>query len=58
MLTLSSGSAGNGAGGETSDVPGCCVFCSPRALIFEYGCTVHVGVDVGAGDAEGDVIYI
>ena len=23
-----------------------------------YGCTVHVGVDVGAGDAEVDVIYI
>ena len=28
------------------------------ALTFRYGCTVHVGVDVGAGDAEVDVIYI
>ena len=36
----------------------CCVFCSPGALTFGYGCTVHVGVDVGAGDAEADVIYI
>ena len=25
---------------------------SPRALIFGYGCAVHVGVDVGAGDGE------
>ena len=31
---------------------------SPRALTFGYGCAVHVGVDVGAGDAEVDVIYI
>ena len=23
-----------------------------------YGCTVHVGIDVGAGGAEVDVIYI
>ena len=36
----------------------CCVFCSPGALTFGYGCTVHVGVDVGAGDIEVDVIYI
>ena len=25
---------------------------------FGYGCAVHVGVDVGAGDVEVDVIYI
>ena len=36
----------------------CCVFRSPGALTFGYGCTVHIGVDVGAGDAEVDVIYI
>ena len=34
------------------------MFYSPRALTFGYGCTVHVGVDVGAGDVEIDVIYI
>ena len=34
------------------------MFYSPGALTFGYGCTVHVGVDVGAGDAEVDVIYI
>ena len=34
------------------------MFCSPGALTFGYGCTVHVGVDVGAGDLEVDVIYI
>ena len=34
------------------------MFCSPGALTFGYGCTVHVGVDVGAGDIEVDVIYI
>ena len=34
------------------------MFRSPGALTFGYGCTVHVGVDVGAGDAEVDVIYI
>ena len=28
------------------------------ALSFWYGCTVCVGVDVGTGDAEVDVIYI
>ena len=28
------------------------------ALTFGYGCTVHVRVDVGAGDVEVDVIYI
>ena len=32
------------------------MFRSPGALTFGYGCTVHVGVDVGAGDAEVDVI--
>ena len=36
----------------------CCVFRSPGALTFEYGCTVHVGVDVGAECVEVDVIYI
>ena len=36
----------------------CCVFYRPRALTFGYGCTVHFEVDVGAGDAEVDVIYI
>ena len=37
----------------------CCVFYSPGALTFGYGCTVHVGVDVvGVGDAEVDVIYM
>ena len=34
------------------------MFYSPGALTFGYGCTVHVGVDVGAGDVEADVIYI
>ena len=29
-----------------------------RTLTVGYGCTVYVGVDVGAGDAEVDVIYI
>ena len=33
-------------------------FYSPGVLIFGYGCTVHVGIDVGAGDIEVDVIYI
>ena len=34
------------------------MFCSPGALTFGYECTVHVGVDVGAGDTEVDIIYI
>ena len=34
------------------------MFCSPEALTFGCGCTVHVGVDVGAGNIEVDVIYI
>ena len=34
------------------------MFRSPGALTFGYGCTVHIGVEVGAGDAEVDVIYI
>ena len=34
------------------------MFRSRGALTFGYGCTVHVGADVGAGDAEVDVIYI
>ena len=34
------------------------MFRNPGALTFGYGCTVHVGVDVEAGDAEVDVIYI
>ena len=29
-----------------------------EAPTFGYGCAVHVGVDVGAGDVEVDVIYI
>ena len=29
-----------------------------KALRFEYGCAVHVGVYVGAGDVEANVIYI
>ena len=29
-----------------------------EALRFGHGCTVHVGVDVGAGDVEVDLIYI
>ena len=29
-----------------------------EALRFGHGCAVHVGVDVGAGDEEVDVIYI
>ena len=41
-----------------SRVPSLSVLHSPRALTFGYGCAVHVGVDVGAGDAEVDVIYI
>ena len=39
-------------------VVACCVLCSPGALTFGYGCTVHVGVDVGAGAIEVDVIYL
>ena len=34
------------------------MFRNPRALTFGYGCAVHIGVDVGAGDPEVDVIYI
>ena len=34
------------------------MFRSPEALTFGYGCTVHVGIDVRAGDAEVDVIYL
>ena len=34
------------------------MFCIPRALTFGYRCAVCVGADVGAGDAEVDVIYI
>ena len=41
-----------------SRIPSLSVFRSPRALIFGYGCAVYVGVDVGAGDAEVNVIYI
>ena len=38
--------------------PLCCVFRSPGSLTFGYRCTVYVGVDVEAGDAEVDVICI
>ena len=34
------------------------MFQSPGALTFGYGYTFLVGVDVGAGDVEVDVIYI
>ena len=34
------------------------MFRSPGALTFGYGCTIHVEVDVGARDAEVEVIYI
>ena len=34
------------------------MFRSPGALTFGYRCTVHVEVDVGAGDAEVHGIYI
>ena len=34
------------------------MFPSPGALTFGYGCTTHVGVDVGAGNIEIDAIYI
>ena len=34
------------------------MFRSPGALTFGYGCIVHVGVDVGAVDAEIYVIFI
>ena len=46
-----------GCPGAAAGAP-CFVFRSPGALTFGYGCTVHVGVDVGAGDAEVDVLYI
>ena len=36
----------------------CTVFRWSGALTFGYGCTVYVGVDVGTGDVEVDVIYI
>ena len=29
-----------------------------EALRFGYGCVVHAGVDLGAGDVEVDVIHI
>ena len=34
------------------------MFRSPGALSFGYGCAARVGVDVGAGDIEVDIIYI
>ena len=34
------------------------MFRKPGALTFGYGCTVHIGVDVGAGDKKVDVICI
>ena len=33
-------------------------FVVSEALRFRHRCAVHVGVDVGAGDVEVDVIYI
>ena len=41
-----------------SRIPSLSVFEWFGALTFGYGCTVHVGVDLGAGDAEVNVIYI
>ena len=41
-----------------SRIPSLSVFGWSGALTFGYGCTVDVGVDVGAGDVEVDVIYI
>ena len=43
---------------EQSRIPSLSVLRWAGALTFGYRCTVHVGVDVGAGDAEVDVIYI
>ena len=40
-----------------SRIPSLSVFDS-GALTFGYGCIVYVGVDVGPGDVEVDVIYI
>ena len=41
-----------------SRMPSVSVLRWSGALTFGYGCTVYVGVDVGAGDVEVDVIYI
>ena len=41
-----------------SKIPSLSVMGESGALTFGYGCTVYVGVDVGAGDVEVDVIYI
>ena len=41
-----------------SRVPSLSMLRWAGALTFGYRCTVYVGVDVGAGDAEVDVIYI
>ena len=41
-----------------SRIPSLSVLRWAGALTFGYGCTVYVGVDVEAGDAEVDVIYI
>ena len=35
-----------------------CMFRSPGALTFGYGCTVHIGVNIEAGGVEVDVIYM
>ena len=43
---------------EQSRIPSLSVLRWPRAVTFGYGCTVYVGVDVGAGDVEVGVIYI
>ena len=31
---------------------------APEGLRFGYRCAVHVGVDLGAGDVEVDLIYV
>ena len=41
-----------------SRIPSLIVFGWSGALTFGYGCTIHVGVDVGAGDVVVDVVYV
>ena len=43
---------------EQSRIPSLSVLRRAGALTFGYKCTVYVGVDVEAGDAEVDVIDI
>ena len=41
-----------------SRIPSLIVFEWSGAPTFGYGCTIHVGVDVGAEDVDVDIIYI